>query len=336
MIKKLSPVIALLGCIAITAASFAQTKPATKAPATKTAAAKMPAKLAFTKDPATKVEYHFYKHASKGKMPLTAKMPVMGDYVSISLIYATEDDSLIFDSHKKGGDSAGNVKLKLLKSFDGCLEQGITMMAIGDSAAFRINTDSLFNKSFHMRGGVPPQMRGYKNLVFKIKLVKMQTEQEVMEEQKKAMDGVKLKEKASIAKYFADSNIHTSPTADSLFVIKQVATANKLIQPGDSVYVTYVGKLFSGKVFDQSADHPGAPGFATVNGRPALAMVYSQSMPLIHAWVEVLGMMHEGDKVTILAPSSIAYGAHAMGPLIPAYSPLLFDMEVLKVVPAKQ
>ncbi|HXP50203.1 MAG TPA: FKBP-type peptidyl-prolyl cis-trans isomerase [Bacteroidia bacterium] len=331
MIKKLSPVLALLGCVAITNISLAQTKsqakPVSKTPA-KTAA-KTPAKLVFTKDPATGVEYHFYKHDKKGKMAL------MGDIATISLIYTTEGDSLIFDSHQKGGDAEGNVKLSVKKSFDGCLEQGITLMAVGDSAAFKINTDSLFIKSFRMRGGVPPQMKGYKNLVFKIKLVKTQTEQEAKDEQQKAQDAVKGQEQALIAKYLKDSNYHATPTADSLFVLKQTGTSTKLIQVGDSVFITYVGKLLSGKVFDQSADHPGAP-FVMVAGRPTLATVYDPNMRLIHGWVEAIGMMHEGDKVTILCPSSIAYGGHAMGPLIPAYSPLVFDMEVLKVVPAKK
>jgi FKBP-type peptidyl-prolyl cis-trans isomerase FkpA len=327
MIKKLSPVLALLGCMAITNFSLAQAKPASKTPAKTTA--KTPAKLVFTKDPATGIEYHFYKHDKKGKMA------VMGDIATISLIYATEGDSLIFDSHLKGGDAQGNVKLQVQKSFNGCLEQGITLMAVGDSAAFKINTDSLFNKSFHMRGGVPPQMKGYKYLVFKIKLVKTQTEQEAKDEQQKAMDAVKGQEQASIAKYLKDSNYHVTPTADSLFVLKQSGTSTTLIQVGDSVFITYVGKLLNGKVFDQSADHPGAP-FVMVGGRPTLATIYDPSMRLIHGWVEAIGMMHEGDKVTILCPSSIAYGAHAMGPLIPAYSPLVFDMEVIKVVPAKK
>jgi FKBP-type peptidyl-prolyl cis-trans isomerase FkpA len=335
MIKKLSPVLALLGCMAIANFSLAQTKPATKAPA-KTAA-KAPAKLVFTKDPVTGVEYHFYKHDKK------AKLAVMGDVATISLIYTTEGDSLIFNSHLKGGDSLGNVKLNIVKAFNGCIEQGITLMAVGDSAAFRINTDSLFLKTFRTRGGVPPQMKVYKNFIFKIKLVKTQTQQELKDEQDKAANAEKIKEQSSktneplfIAKYLKDSNYHVTPTSDSLFVLKQTGTSTQLIQVGDSVFITYVGKSLNGKVFDQSADHPGMRGFVTVAGRPTLATVYEPSMRLIRGWVEAIGMMHEGDKVTILCPSSIAYGGHAMGPLIPAYSPLVFDMEVLKVVPAKK
>ncbi len=320
MIKKMHSVLVLLGILAIVNTASAQTKTTGK----KTTASK-PVKATFTKDPVTGVEYHFFKHDKKGKLA------AMGEFASVTLIYETEGDSIIFDSHKKGGDSLGAVTIPIKKSFNGCLEQGITMMAIGDSAEFKVNIDSLFTKTFHTRAK-PPKMASYKNLVFQVRLLKVQTEKEITDQQQKALDDIKNKEKNSIAKYFSDSNIHVTPTADSLFILKQVSTNNDPIQSGDSVFITYVGKLLNGTLFDQSADHAGAGGFVTVNGRPTLAMVYSPSMPLIKGWVEAIGRMHLGDKVTILVPSTLGYGGRAMGPKIPPYSPLLFDMEMLKVV----
>ncbi|HTA83186.1 MAG TPA: FKBP-type peptidyl-prolyl cis-trans isomerase [Bacteroidia bacterium] len=325
MTKTLKLLLVFIGTIAVTTNSNAQTKTTATSPTTK----KPAAKATFTKDPVTGVEYHFFKHDKTGKKP----KPAMGDFASLVLIYETEGDSIIFDSHKKGGDSLGAVTVPVKKTFNGCLEQGIAMMAVGDSAEFKVNIDSLFIKTFHTRG-VPPQMKSYKNIVFQVKLLKIQTEKEIMDAQIKAANEIKIKEQNSIAKYLTDSNLHVTPTADSLFILKQVATNNALVQDGDSVFVTYVGKLLNGTVFDQSADHAGVPGFVTVGGRPTLAMVYnSQSMPLIKGWVEAMGKMHMGDKITILCPSALAYGSRAMGPKIPAYSPLIFDMEMLKVVP---
>lgn len=319
---KLNYVLALTCIIVLSNVTTAQTK----SPGKKTVKGQ-PAKATFTKDPVTGVEYHFYKQDKKGKKP------AMGDYAKVTMVYETEGDSVIFDSHKKGGDSIGAVTIPVKKSFNGCLEQGIAMMAIGDSAEFKINSDSLFLKSFHMRGR-PPRMQSYNSIVFHIRLLKIQTEQDLKDEQKKATEAVKMKEKSSITKYFNDSNIHVTPTVDSLFILKQTASGNKpLVQEGDSVFITYVGKLLNGKVFDQSADHKGVPGFVTIHDTATLAMVYSQSMPLIHGWVEAIGKMHAGDKITILCPSSIAYGARAMGATIPPYSPLIFDMQMLKVVP---
>jgi FKBP-type peptidyl-prolyl cis-trans isomerase len=42
--------------------------------------------------------------------------------------------------------------------------------------------------------------------------------------------------------------------------------------------------------------------------------------------------MKAGGKATFILPSSLAYGAIARGEDIPAYSPLVFDVELLEVV----
>jgi hypothetical protein len=298
MIKKLNIFVGLLSCMAIAATSVAQTKTtATKAAPAKTAAKAQPGKITYTKDPATGVEYHFFKHDKKGKMP------VMGDFVNVKMVFKNDKDSEINNSAKKGGDSLGTYKLQLTKLFNGCLEQGITMMAIGDSAIFKVSTDSMFLKmNRNPRAKLPPFLHLGTALTFSIKLVKFQTAEEIAAEQQKATEGVRMKEKASIAKYISDSNFHITPTADSVIVLKLTATANNLIQNGDSVYVTYVGKLLNGQVFDQSANHAGAPGFVTIAGQPTLAMVYNQNMPLIKGWVIALGKMHNGDKIKILTP----------------------------------
>jgi FKBP-type peptidyl-prolyl cis-trans isomerase FkpA len=330
MIKKLNVVFGFLGCIAITTASVAQTKPAAaKNAPTKTTAKAQPGKIVFTKDPVTGVEYHFFKHDKKGKMP------AIGDFVNVKMVFKTEKDSEINNSAKRGGDSLGTYRIPLAKNFKGCLEQGITMMAIGDSAVFKVSADSMVKMNRNPRARVPNWIHPGTSLVFYVKLVKFQTQEEIAAEQKKATEAVRMKEKESITKYITDSNIHVTPTADSLMILKHTVTANKLIQDGDSVYVTYVGKLLNGQVFDQSANHAGVPGFVTIAGQPTLATVYTPSMHLIQGWVIALGKMHNGDKITILTPSAIAYGEHGAGGLIGPNTPLLFDMEVLRVISNK-
>ncbi len=43
-------------------------------------------------------------------------------------------------------------------------------------------------------------------------------------------------------------------------------------------------------------------------------------------------MMKAGGKATLLVPSNLAYGATDRGQDIPAYSPLVFEVELLEVV----
>ncbi len=139
----------------------------------------------------------------------------------------------------------------------------------------------------------------------------------------------KAQEPVAIAKYIADNNVKAKPTDDSLFFLKREGKGGKAIKDGDSVYVTYKGMLLDGTVFETSDHGP---------GRNTFPMVFTKNMGLIHGWVEALETMHEGEKVTILLPSAIAYGPQGAphSQMILPYTPLIFDIEVVRVVSPKK
>jgi len=85
----------------------------------------------------------------------------------------------------------------------------------------------------------------------------------------------------------------------------------------DTVRVHYRGTLTDGKEFDSSYSR----------GQPA-------EFPLgrvIPCWTEGLQLMKVGGKAKLTCPSGIAYGARAMGDLIPANSTLVFEVELLGI-----
>ena len=91
------------------------------------------------------------------------------------------------------------------------------------------------------------------------------------------------------------------------------------IVAGDTVYVKYTGKTLDGKVFDSSDRSPVPVKFQIGVGQ------------VIKGWDEAVTMMNVGGKISILLPSSLAYGDRGAGEQIPPFSPLLFDVEVYKV-----
>src|SRR5579872_7361699 len=127
----------------------------------------------YTVDPATGVKYHFFKHNKSGEKP------VLGDFATLILLYRNDKDSIVFNSRtgptRRKDDSIGIVNIPLKKTFNGCLEQGITLMAVGDSAEFQFVTDSLFLKTFRAKS-IPPFVHAGTMLTFEVKLVKFQTE----------------------------------------------------------------------------------------------------------------------------------------------------------------
>lgn len=87
----------------------------------------------------------------------------------------------------------------------------------------------------------------------------------------------------------------------------------------DVVSVHYKGTFIDGREFDSSYKR----------GQPAQLPV-SQWIP---GFQEVLQLMPVGSKWKVYIPSNLAYGAQGMGQDIPPYSTLLFDLELLAILP---
>jgi FKBP-type peptidyl-prolyl cis-trans isomerase FkpA len=283
----------------------------------------------FTTDLKTGVRYHFFKHNKTGITPKE------DDVAQVILMYHNDKDSLIYDSrtakNRRHDDTVGEVMIPLKTTFKGCLEQGIEMMAVGDSAEFKINTDSLFFKTFHAKA-LPAYAHGGTDLDFFIRLVSFKTQEQLKAEQQQQMqkqqmelEKRKAEEKQTIAKYLNDNHLQVQPTADSLYFLSRQDGTGKKIESGDSVAVKYTGMLLNGTIFDATDRH--GPSQQTFKFQ------FSNNMPLIKGWVLAFATMHEGDKVRILIPSALAYGARQASADILPYSPLIFDIEVVKVTP---
>ena len=78
------------------------------------------------------------------------------------------------------------------------------------------------------------------------------------------------------------------------------------------------GTLIDGTLFDSSVKR----------GEPAVFGV-TQVIP---GWVEALQLMKEGAKWRLYIPYQMAYGEHGAGEMIPPYSALIFEVELIKVL----
>ncbi len=88
---------------------------------------------------------------------------------------------------------------------------------------------------------------------------------------------------------------------------------------GQKVTTHYKGTLIDGKVFDSSYDR-GEPATFGVN-------------QVIPGWTEALKLMPVGSKWELYIPYNLAYGERAVGANIPAYSTLVFEIELLEIAP---
>lgn len=81
---------------------------------------------------------------------------------------------------------------------------------------------------------------------------------------------------------------------------------------GDTCEVTYAGTFKDGKGFDK-----GTTSFAPNQ--------------VIKGWTEAMQLMGEGDKWKLHIPYDLAYGERGSPPRIPAFTPLVFEIEIHKV-----
>lgn len=118
-----------------------------------------------------------YKKSDKGvrytmlKSNKGAKIK-LDDIVFLQIKYATDKDSVLFDSWKMGGP----IQLKVSKpTFKGDLMDGLNLMTAGDSTLFLFSADSMFTKTFNMP--LPEFIKPGSDLKFTVKIDKITSEE---------------------------------------------------------------------------------------------------------------------------------------------------------------
>jgi len=140
-------------------------------------------------------------------------------------------------------------------------------------------------------------------------------------------------EKSQIADYIASHNITVSPDSKGLYYMETVPGTGDLIKSGDSVGVYYTLMFLNHEVLQSNLEEDTPYRFRV------------GSYELIEGWALGLTKMKLGGKARLLIPSILAYGSMGYGyydyygnyyTIIPGYTPLIFDMEVVELVRAKK
>jgi FKBP-type peptidyl-prolyl cis-trans isomerase len=252
--------------------------------------------------------YYKFHIVNKGEA-----QPQLGDIVDMTFGLHTIDSVFFADAP---------LSEKIIESlFPGDIFAAIQLMHLGDSATFIIDGPSFF-KNFW--GQDYPFDNN--DLYFDMKLNNILPKEEFeaiqaerMQQYEAMIEDLRVAEDSLINDYITKNNIKVKPTEDGIYFVKTVSGRGKAITTGSTVSVHYTGKLLDGTVFDSSIEY-GTPFEVTVGeGR------------VIIGWEKTLLLMRGGDKATVLIPSKLAYGSRGSDYVIPPYTPLIFDMEVISV-----
>lgn len=229
----------------------------------------------------------------------------IGDVLSLSLEIRTDEDSVIQNRQE--------IQTMLQSpKFQGDIFEGLQLMHQGDSATFIIPAREYFET--YNYGQVPAFVKKKSTLHITVCVHEIQTFEAYRAQQ---MEESMNKEKELIAQYLEAHQLTAEPTESGLYYIETKAGKGANPTKGQKCTVHYRGTLFDGTKFDASYDRNEPFTFDLGLGQ------------VIAGWDEGISMMKKGGKATLLIPSHLAYGERGAGELIPPFTPLVFEVELV-------
>lgn len=233
------------------------------------------------------------------------KTPEVGDMLKFNLRISSEQDSVFTDTWEAGRP----IEIPMQPpTFTPSFESALMHLHEGDSAVVFVSADTLFTR---IHQPLPPGVSVGSDLKFLVSLLSIETKEEhaaALEEKSKGEDKV-------IADFVGESLKGAEKFESGIYVLKEKSGSGATVAKGDTVTVNYVGKFFDGNIFDQNegASFPVGLGY------------------VIPGWEEALMSMKKGEKSTFVIPSKLAYGERGAGNAIPPFTPLVFEIELLKI-----
>jgi FKBP-type peptidyl-prolyl cis-trans isomerase FkpA len=279
--------------------------------------------------------YRIFTHNTGDKIKVN-------DVITFQFIQKTDKDSVLVSSYVTGNQGKAQCKpTDTLKDYvELNLMQVFPKLALHDSVEVKVPTDSIFKK---MEAQRPPFLPKGSNLIFVLRIDRIQTLDEAMAERnaeiaKAQADEAKVKAQEPIetANYIATHKLILKTTASGLkYVITKSSLKAKPLA-GDTLLVNYTGRTLDDKVFDSSIESVAKAANLNQPGRayePIQFVVGTGGV--IPGWDEGLLLLGEGAKATLVIPSALAYGDRGAGEDIKPYSPLVFDVELVKIKTGK-
>ena len=245
----------------------------------------------------------------------TAMQPEIGKLAFVKMKYRSTDTTF-YDSDVMPD---GLVPIPITDPvYDGDLMEGLQMMHLGDSVTFVVKADSFFLKTARFPE-IPPYAIGIDELIFDIKMVKIKTEDEARKDYEKQLVELQVAEDSILQVYLKENNIKVPATETGLYFKSLKEGRGPLATKGDLVTVEFNMSTLDGtQIF--STEETGEPVFFEL-GQPFDTEGMNQA----------LLKMKEGGKARVIIPSSLAFGERGRGGMVPPYTTLISELELVKI-----
>lgn len=240
------------------------------------------------------------------------RTPVDGDIITAAITYGTEDTTFYVMPEPQA-------MMLPPVAYPGDLWEGVAMMTTGDSAVFVLDAEDFFRKTLGFRGeALPFELDSTSRIQCAIYITEIMDQETAQQKHEEELAVKENEELAMLSTYLKENNITATPTENGMYFIRTKEGKGAKAENGKTMVMHYTGKFLDGSKFDSSLDRGTPFEFPLGQGR------------VIKGWDQGVAMMNVGDKATFIIPSSLGYGSQDRGP-IPAYSTLIFDVELVDV-----
>ncbi len=249
----------------------------------------------------------------------------LGDLATIHMIMKSDKGEVLKNTYPSGKPLLFPIKYP---AFEGDLYEGMTLLSDGDSATMWVSADSMYQKVF--KQPLPENVGQGSLLTFNIKVFKVRSQEDYLEEQKEHYDQYKKEspeaaarrqkeEDKQIQAFVEQSGMPYKKTKSGVYYVTlKEGDSDKYPKKGQTVGFHFQGYLLDGKEFENSY----------AMGRPVYFPLGSGSV--IQGWEDVFPKLEVGSTVQMVVPSHLAYG-NIPKDKIPANSILMFVVEIIDI-----
>lgn len=260
------------------------------------------------------LRFKFLKRGEKTALPST------GDYLQCYYSITNSEDSIVFSNFNRTPD---RILLVAPTHKGGDIMEALSIMAEGDSAQFLINADSFFFKT-RLETSLPNYIKPGSDLKFIIKMDRKMNKFQV----DSVINAEKIvrwnAEVENIVAYTKRKGLTMELDSSTGIRVQFHAKANsdtaKSIHENSIVKFHFIGKLFDDTEFYNTY----------TMGQPQIIRVTREQFQPIGMF-DMLIKMKEGEKATFILPYDLGFGAKGVDLMIPPFSTLVYEINILKV-----
>jgi hypothetical protein len=199
------------------------------------------------------------------------------------------------------------------------LESSLMALSQGDSAAFIMPAKMLLASLISY-----PKVKGVANsetLHVNVRVLRVVEPDAIMGEPYEKFCSEYLSYEKRLTNQYLQQNAGFEATGD--IWKKQVRPGNgkKAEKFGSAMHIAYEGFFLSGTRFDSTGK----------NEQP-FRYVRGVQWQLIQGLVAALAAMSEGEKAVFVIPSTLAFGTKGLADIVPPFTPVVYEVEVVRVV----